>query len=422
MSVAICPKAPSPNFITRVITAMKPPMLDARAWRQLAFLLGLMLLSTLPFWIWPLDLTLTGMFYHPELGAGDAAWPVQNTPLVQFCYKAAPLLTLLIALPALFVVLLGAWIKPIKSWRAHAAVVVLTVVLGPGLLVNGMFKELWDRPRPVQTENFGGDYPYAPPLVIGEAKGGKSFPCGHCSAGFALAALWLVLRTRRPRLAWLALGASIVLGAAMGYARLAAGGHYLSDILWAAWLSFLAAWVSYYLIMRIPQREAGWSPAPLQLAHPVRWVVGGVISMAVVVGALMATPVDLRWQHTFDAETLQNMGTLRIERASVEVWLGADEGEPRVEIDAQWQGFGLPGSRVRAKANGAEWTVTPRGVFSELRDRVQIRASLQPGQGLHLQLDPHAQLRVHCAQGQGREGVQSNLPSAQVHREGCNAS
>ncbi|HES76808.1 MAG TPA: phosphatase PAP2 family protein, partial [bacterium] len=354
--------------------------------KHLLILLGLMLASSIPFWIWPLDIQISTMFYHPERGTGDAAWPVQNTPFVQFCYKAAPILTMLVALPALFIVLFGAWIKPIKAWRAHAAVVVLTVVLGPGLLVNGIFKEFWDRPRPVQTENFGGDFPYAPPLMIGEAAGGKSFPCGHCSAGFALAALWLLWRKRRPRLAAAALVLALALGSAMGFSRIVAGGHYLSDVLWAAWLSFFAAWLSYYPIMRIPQREAGWTPAPLQLSIPLRWGIGGVVSVGVIFGALMASPVDLHWTRTLEANDVLDGRVLHLERANPEVWLTAADTRSSVQIEAQWQGFGLPGGRVHASSSEAGWVIAPQGVFSELRDAVKIQASLAAGEVLHLQL------------------------------------
>ncbi|MGD9888539.1 MAG: phosphatase PAP2 family protein [Halothiobacillaceae bacterium] len=383
--------------------------------RPLLFiLLGLMFISSVPFWIWPLDIQISTLFYHPELGAGDAAWPVQNTPFVQFCYKAAPILTMLVALPALFIVLFGTWIRPLRAWRAHAAVVVLTVVLGPGLLVNGIFKEFWDRPRPVQTENFGGDFPYAPPLMIGEAAGGKSFPCGHCSAGFALAVLWLLWRKRRPRLAAAALALAIVLGAAMGFSRIAAGGHYLSDVLWSAWLSFFAAWLSYYLIMRIPQRETGWTPKPLQLPRPALWALGGLASVGVVFGALMATPVDLHWSRTLGAGE-----AIRVERANPEVWLANASAPSSVEIDAQWQGFGLPGGRVQASHSDAGWTIAPQGVFSELRDRVNIQASLAAGEMLRLELDRKAQMTVHCAEGITKPRVQTNLPATQIRWEGC---
>ena len=393
-----------------------------QARKHLLILLGLMLVSTTPFWLFPLDIQISSYFYHPELGAGDAAWPVQNLPFVQFCYKAAPILTMLVALPALFIVLFGGLLARLKPWRAHAAVVVLTVVLGPGLLVNGIFKEFLDRPRPVQTQDFGGEYPYAPPLMIGAAAGGKSFPCGHCSAGFAVAALWLLWRKRRPRLAAAALTLAVILGASMGFSRIAAGGHYLSDVLWAAWLSFFAAWLSYYIILRIPQREAGWSPAPLQLANPLRWGIGGVISVGVIFGALMATPVDLHWQGVLESPSHGAPWRVRIERASPEIWLyPADAANPdaRMQVDATWQGFGLPGSKIKHTENEQGRILRPRGVFSELRDQVKIQAYVAAGQPLLLELNPKARVSIHCAAGVTRDRLRVSVSAEQIHWNGC---
>ena len=170
-------------------------MIDRAARPILLTLLGLMVATTLLFWLMPLDLMVSGLFYDAQADHLHA-WPVKEAAFVQLCYKAAPALTLSIALPALLVVLFGGWSARLKRWRAHAGVVVLTVILGPGLLVNAVFKDHWDRARPVQTIDFGGPYPYTPPLKIGQAEEGKSFPCGHCSAGFALArALWISWRT-----------------------------------------------------------------------------------------------------------------------------------------------------------------------------------------------------------------------------------
>ena len=39
----------------------------------------------------------------------------------------------------------------------------LVLLMGPILLVNIILKEFWGRPRPYQTEQFGGEFPYVPP-------------------------------------------------------------------------------------------------------------------------------------------------------------------------------------------------------------------------------------------------------------------
>jgi hypothetical protein len=36
---------------------------------------------------------------------------------------------------------------------------------------------------------------------------------------------------------------------------MAAGGHFLSDVMWSGWLALFAGWVLYYPLMRIAERE-----------------------------------------------------------------------------------------------------------------------------------------------------------------------
>lgn len=384
-------------------------------WPVLWLILAMMASTTLLFWLTPLDLRVEAAF-HVEGAEAGQAWPVKQQPFVQFCYKAAPALTLLIALPALLIVLIGGLSDRIRRWRAHAGVVVLTVMLGPGLLVNGLFKDHWDRPRPVQTVNFGGAYPYTPPLMIGPADEGKSFPCGHCSAGFALAALWLLLRRRRPALAWVALAVSIALGASMGFSRMAAGGHYLSDVLWAAWLSFFAAWLSYYVILRIPEREAGRLGPARPWPRPVLWTAYGVAGTGVVVGALLATPVELRWKKAFDLPAGEFV--LAIEHARPElVLVAANHG--RMEVEADWQGFGLPGAKLVEDVWETGLRLRPEGVFTELRDQVRVRATLGQMQFLRLELSENQRLQVRCEGGFERLPLILNLPPERVRFENC---
>src|SRR5262249_12617292 len=78
-----------------------------------------------------------------------------------------------------------------RAWVRHrraCALILLAVALGPGLLVNGILKPLWGRPRPHQVEIFGGAQTYRYWWQPGNFGGGRSFSSGHAATGYVLVA------------------------------------------------------------------------------------------------------------------------------------------------------------------------------------------------------------------------------------------
>ncbi len=216
--------------------------------RQLVLLAFLALVLTPVFWVTDLDLRIAHAFFRPA--PEGPAWPLGARAPWTLLYRAVPWLTALL-LGGSLAVLVGARRWPaLRPWRTGAGALLLTLLLGPGLLVNGVFKDHWGRPRPRQVAELGGDRPYAPPLQPHFGAGGRSFPSGHASVGFSLLALWLAWRRRRPRLARAMLALALALGGLTGVARMAAGGHFLSDVLWAGLLTALAAVVGVWLAER----------------------------------------------------------------------------------------------------------------------------------------------------------------------------
>ena len=214
-------------------------------------LVGLGLVATVPFWLSSIDLTVANWFYSNSDGSN--AWPLKNVAIYRFFFWLAPWLTVVLGLTGLVILGVGIVQTQRFRFRLYGLYIFLAVVVGPGLVVNALFKDNWERPRPRQVEVFGGDQPYVPPLGLGEV--GNSFPCGHCSVAFALAAFYLLWRRRYPTVAIAALNVSIALGCLMGLARISAGGHFLSDILWSAALTWSTLLLLYWPVMRIPWRE-----------------------------------------------------------------------------------------------------------------------------------------------------------------------
>lgn len=340
---------------------------------QLIVLILLALIGTLPFWFTDLDLRVASRFYHP--GADDP-WFQSREALWLFFYQAAPLLVGLVMCGSLAVIAAGFIWPRYRRVRLHAVFLLLTALMGPGLVVNAILKDHWGRPRPHQTVELGGTYDYLPPLVMGEAGKGKSFPCGHSSSGFMLGAFFLIWLRRRPWLASLALFGSIALGTLLGIGRMTAGDHFLSDVIWSAVIAYGLAFLLYYFVLRIPQREdvadrqAPTAPRPLR--YPVATVIAfSLLAAAMLFGMLLATPVHENRSHAVIPGTEQPPPrTLRLIADDAQVTLAwHDWPDQSALILLKGRGFGLPGTRVRDQLTSQDGVLTfrieHRGVFTE---------------------------------------------------------
>lgn len=131
----------------------------------------------------------------------------------------------------------------------RAVVLLLTsVILVPGLLVNGVMKNHWERPRPGHLVEFGGNQHFVPWWEPrGDCRRNCSFVSGEASAAFwTLAPAALMPPLWQP----LAYTAAITFGTAVSLARMVMGGHFLSDTIFAGALTFLAIWLLYATIYR----------------------------------------------------------------------------------------------------------------------------------------------------------------------------
>jgi lipid A 4'-phosphatase len=198
------------------------------AWHLVALAAASALFLALP----NLDLSVSGLFYRP----GNGFYLADSLP-VQVLFRLVPWLVTaqLVLIP--LVVGVGWWRgRPIAGFDWRAGLFVLTVLaLGPGLVVNVILKDHWGRARPVQISEFGGARHFTPaPLAANECDRNCSFTAGHPAVGFALIAYAYLARERRRRR--LVVAGAIGLGIAEGFARLAQGGHFLSDVVFSGLL------------------------------------------------------------------------------------------------------------------------------------------------------------------------------------------
>ncbi|MBK5275000.1 MAG: phosphatase PAP2 family protein [Desulfuromonadales bacterium] len=146
--------------------------------------------------------------------------------------------------------------KNLRQWRRPGAFLVLLLMLGPGLLVNAVFKDHWGRPRPREIVQFGGHKQFLQPWQKGADGNGRSFPSGHGSSAFYMTAPFFIYRRRNRLAARLWLAGGLVFGVFMSIARITQGGHFLSDNLWAWGMIHLSALLLYYCL-RLDREPAG---------------------------------------------------------------------------------------------------------------------------------------------------------------------
>jgi lipid A 4'-phosphatase len=208
-----------------------------------AALFGLWAGLILLFGLWPgLDLWFSAWFYTPNQG-----FVVE--PLILALNDSIPWLGRALLILGLAVLGLARLKRSAVSRRAqrNAALLVLSLVFGLGLLVHEVLKNQWGRARPQAIERFGGSATFTSPLrPAKQCQRNCSFVSGHAATGFALIAVGLLGPTRRRR-HWLLAG--IISGLLIGLVRIAVGGHFLSDILfclafmWSANLLIRWAWI-----------------------------------------------------------------------------------------------------------------------------------------------------------------------------------
>ena len=175
-------------------------------------------------------------------------WPVGDLQPWQALYKLDRIPALIVGVSGLGATILGVLYQKRRHWIRPGLFLVILLAVGPGLVVNSVFKEYWGRPRPREVTQFGGKKEFLHPWQKGVAHAGRSFPSGHSSAAFYLTAPYFVYRRRNARVARLWLLGGLSFGLLMSLARITQGGHFLSDNLWAWGMVHLIAVALYYVM------------------------------------------------------------------------------------------------------------------------------------------------------------------------------
>jgi membrane-associated PAP2 superfamily phosphatase len=209
-----------------------------------------------------LDLAFSGLFYDgssfpmARLPAFIALRDLGNDITRIVCVVLIVVLILKLALPD----------RPSLIPPRDTLFIAGTLIAGPGILVNLVFKNNWGRPRPIEVTAFGGEHPFVGAWHMSDAC------ASNCSfvSGEASSAIWLITLAVLLPLAWRrpALRVLAVLALLLSLNRIAMGGHFLSDVLlaWAMTLAVIAVAYRFLYVTPPPaldndQLEAGMTAA-----------------------------------------------------------------------------------------------------------------------------------------------------------------
>jgi lipid A 4'-phosphatase len=194
-----------------------------------------------------IDPWFTGLFYNPRVG-----FPMDRLPAFTALRAAGDL-----AVKGVVAVLIGSLVvkllRPLRGSPippSYVLYLLSSLVVGPGLVVNVLFKENWGRPRPDAIVPFGGQAPFV------EIWDMTDYCRGNCSfvSGEASVAIWLVAAAILLPPSWRTRGRILigVFAVLLSLNRIAFGRHFLSDVLMAWALTVLVLTVLYRLFVEAP--------------------------------------------------------------------------------------------------------------------------------------------------------------------------
>jgi len=191
-----------------------------------------------------IDVWATGLFYNKE-----EKFFLDSNIILEFLHKSVRYITISIAL--LWLSLLALNLAKKKTiWgltRKKLIYLILALAIGPGLVVNTVFKDHWGRARPHHTLEFGGTKTFTPPFIISDqCDRNCSFVSGDPSVGFYFFALAFAISRKRK----LFVGSAMGLGITFGMTRIMQGAHFLSDVIFSGIFTFTICYLLYLLMFK----------------------------------------------------------------------------------------------------------------------------------------------------------------------------
>ena len=199
-----------------------------------------------------LDLDIASLFYDPAA----KNFPLSRSSVLRYVRKTAVWIQVLLIAPSVLVLLITFAIPRVKPWISSRAAIFLiaTMALAPGLVVNVLLKNHWDRPRPAAVAEFGGSERFVPWWdPRGQCRRNCSFVSGETSSAF-----WTLAPAALAPAPWrfLAYTSAIAFGVGMGAVRMAMGGHFFTDVVFAGLFTFMIIVLVHGLVFRTQRSDS----------------------------------------------------------------------------------------------------------------------------------------------------------------------
>lgn len=209
--------------------------------REVLWMLGVFTALAVVFRFFPeIDLWAASQFYDP-----DRHFFSPRNWWLAIPYYGMPRLSQAFAVCVFVGWLAGFFIQKWRARQRWLGFLLAAAIIGPHLVVGIGLKENVGRARPANIVEFGGWQTFTPAFVLSDqCQKNCAFVSAHvASAAFVMAFGWLSPPALRRR--WLV--ASVAFSAVLGLARMAQGGHFLSDVIFGFFAVYWSLWGTEWL-------------------------------------------------------------------------------------------------------------------------------------------------------------------------------
>lgn len=189
-----------------------------------------------------IDIAVSNYFYSTSKGFIHA-----GEDWVEIIFRGVPILSWIISISlciGIFHKFIGSKIKS-ETLKSPLIFLLIALILGPGLTVNGILKENFGRARPREVVEFGGNKDFSTAAKpVAHCSTNCSFSSGHASMGYYFTSLVFIAP---PQYQALAFAGGFTFGSVIGLGRIVQGGHFFSDVIF----SFLVIVITNILSFKI---------------------------------------------------------------------------------------------------------------------------------------------------------------------------